>query len=54
MTLKSSHIRPMTEGDLDSVLALERESDLAPHWSQLIISLRFRKIAARPYGGWRW
>lgn len=34
MTLKNSHIRPMTEGDLDAVLALERESDLAPHWNR--------------------
>lgn len=25
-------IRPMTEGDLDAVLALERQSDTAPHW----------------------
>jgi [ribosomal protein S18]-alanine N-acetyltransferase len=34
MTLHRSHIRPMTEGDLDAVLALERESDPAPHWSR--------------------
>ena len=27
-------IRPMTEGDLDAVLALERQSDTAPHWSR--------------------
>ena len=27
-------IRPMTEGDVDAVLALERQSDTAPHWSR--------------------
>ena len=27
-------IRPMAEGDLDAVLALERQSDTAPHWSR--------------------
>jgi len=27
-------IRLMTEGDLDAVLALERQSDTAPHWSR--------------------
>jgi ribosomal-protein-alanine N-acetyltransferase len=27
-------IRHMTEGDLDAVLALERQSDTAPHWSR--------------------
>jgi len=27
-------IRPMTVGDLDAVLSLERDSDSAPHWSE--------------------
>jgi ribosomal-protein-alanine N-acetyltransferase len=28
------NIRTMIEGDLDAVIALERESDSAPHWSR--------------------
>jgi [ribosomal protein S18]-alanine N-acetyltransferase len=33
MTLAGKlHIRPMAAGDLDAVIALERETDSAPHW----------------------
>jgi ribosomal-protein-alanine N-acetyltransferase len=32
-------IRPMTEGDLDAVLALERQSDAAPHWNRDVYRL---------------
>ena len=35
MTLPETlHIRPMTERDLEAVMALEREVDGAPHWSR--------------------
>lgn len=35
MTLPENlRFRPIVEGDLDAVLAIERESDTAPHWER--------------------